>query len=148
MGYQNNNQGFYKPRHPEKYVGDVNKIRFMSSWELQADKFLDDNVNVLRWSSEEIAIPYIKPTDGKAHKYYPDYWVEYRNKNGKIVSEIWEVKPKNQTQQPRTRGKNKKTQLRESITWAINIAKWEAATQFCNKYGLKFRIITENQLFK
>jgi len=148
MGYQNNNQGFYKPRHPEKYVGDVNKIRFMSSWELQTDKFLDDNVNVLRWSSEEIAIPYIKPTDGKTHKYYPDYWVEYRNKAGKVVSEIWEVKPKNQTQQPRSRGKNKKTQLRESITWAINIAKWEAATQFCNKYGLKFRIITENQLFK
>jgi hypothetical protein len=39
MGYANNNQGYFKPRHPEKYVGDVNKIRFMSSWELQADKF-------------------------------------------------------------------------------------------------------------
>ncbi len=148
MGYQNNNQGFYHPRHPEKYVGDVTKIRFMSSWELQADKFLDDNPNILRWSSEEIAIPYIKPTDKKVHKYYPDYWVEFRNSHGKIVQEIWEVKPKNQTQQPKSRGKNRKTQLRESITWAINVAKWEAATQFCNKYGLKFRIITENQLFK
>jgi hypothetical protein len=76
MGYANNNQGYFKPRHPEKYVGDVNKIRFMSSWELQADKFLDDNPNVLRWSSEEIVIPYVKPTDGKVHRYYPDYWVE------------------------------------------------------------------------
>jgi hypothetical protein len=113
MGYANNNQGYFKPRHPEKYVGDVNKIRFMSSWELQADKFLDDNPNVLRWSSEEIVIPYVKPTDGKVHRYYPDYWVEYRNKHGDVVSEIWEVKPETQTKPPKTRGKKKKTQLRE-----------------------------------
>lgn len=148
MGYQNNNQGFFKPRHPEKYVGDVNSIRFMSSWELQMDKFLDDNPNVLRWSSEEIAIPYVKPTDGKVHKYYPDYWVEYRNKHGDIIQEIWEVKPETQTKQPKRRGKNKKTQVRESITYAVNVAKWQAATQFCNKYKMKFRIITENQIFK
>lgn len=148
MGYQSNNQGHYKPRHPEKYVGDINKIRFMSSWELSMNKFLDDNPNILRWSSEEIVIPYVKPTDGKVHKYYPDYWVEFQNKHGDVVSEIWEVKPKNQTTPPKTRGKNKKTQLRESITYAVNVAKWGAATQFCNKYKLKFRIITENQLFK
>lgn len=156
MGFRNNNQGYYKPLHPEKYVsgkkdGALNKkggIRFMSSWELQTCKFLDMNPNVLRWSSEEIAIPYIKPTTGRVHKYFPDYWVEYKNKNGKLISEIWEVKPDAQTKPPKTTGKNKKRQLWESINWAINVAKWEAATLFCRKYGLKFRIVREMDIFK
>lgn len=148
MGYRSKNQGHFTPRNPEKYVGNLEKIRFMSSWELHLNKFLDGNPNVLRWSSEEISIPYIKPTDGKIHKYWPDYWVEYKNKHGDIIQEIWEVKPSSQIAQPKTRGKNKKTQLRESIAYAVNVAKWAACTQFCNKYNIKFRIISENQLFK
>jgi len=155
VGFRNNNQGYYKPLHPEKYVKgkkdsalDKKGIRFMSSWELQTCKFLDMNPNVLRWSSEEIAIPYIKPTTGRIHKYFPDYWVEYKNKAGKTISEIWEVKPDAQTKPPKTTGKNKKRQLWESINWAINVAKWEAATLFCRKYGLKFRIVREMDIFK
>lgn len=139
-------QGYFTPTHPEKYVGDVNKIRFMSSWELQFDKFLDNNPNVLRWSSEEIAIPYIKPTTGKVHRYYPDYWVEFKNKQGEIVQEIIEVKPKSQTQ--RSRSRKAKNKLYEDLTYAVNIAKWQACTAFCNKYGIKFRIVTEQELFK
>ena len=56
MGFRNNNQGYYKPLHPEKYVrgkkdSSLGKkgIRFMSSWELHTCKFLDMNPNVLRW---------------------------------------------------------------------------------------------------
>lgn len=148
MGYQSKNKGRFHPRHPEKYVGDITKIRFMSSWELHMDQFLDNNPNILRWSSEEISIPYIKPTDGKVHKYWPDFWVEFKNKHGEIVQEIWEVKPATQIKQPTSRGKKKKTQVRESITYAVNVAKWGAATQFCNKYNLKFRLISENAMFK
>ncbi len=155
MGFRNHNQGYYNPLHPEKYVsgkkdGALNKngIRFMSSWELQTCKFLDMNTNVLRWSSEEIAIPYLKPTTNRIHKYFPDFWVEYKNKNGKIISEIWEVKPDAQTKPPKTTGKNKTLQLRESITWAINVAKWTACQQFCKAHGLKFRIVREMNIFK
>ena len=121
MGYQSKNQGLFTPRHPDKYVGDLTKIRFMSSWELHMDQFLDNNPNILRWSSEEISVPYIKPTDGKVHKYWPDYWVEYKNKKGDIVSEIWEVKPAAQIAAPKSRGKKKKTQVRESLTYAVNV---------------------------
>ena len=148
MGYQSKNQGKYKPRHPEKYVGNVENICFLSSWELHMNKFLDNNPNILRWSSEEISIPYIKPTTGKVHKYYPDYWIEYKDKDGKLHQEIIEVKPHAQTQPPKTRGKNKPAQLRESITYAVNVAKWAACQQFCDKHGVKFRIVTEKQLFK
>lgn len=141
-------KGVYVPKHPEKYVGDVTKIRYMSSWELEFHKFLDNNPNVLRWSSEEIAIPYIKPTDGKVHHYFPDYWIEYKNKKGEIVHEIIEVKPADQIKQPTTVGKRKNTQIYESLRYAVNVAKWKAASEFCNKYKMKFRLLTENQLFK
>lgn len=148
MGYRTKNQGLYTPINPEKYIGDVNNIRFLSSWELHFNKFLDNNVNILAWSSEEISIPYFNPQKGRVSKYYPDYWIKYNNKEGKVTTNIIEVKPFSQTQAPKTRGKNRKTQLHENITWAVNNAKWEAAIAFCAAHGTKFRIITEKELFK
>lgn len=139
-------QGFFKPLHPEKYVGDVNRIRYMSSWELVADKFFDNNPNVLRWSSETIAIPYIKPTDKKIHRYFPDYWIEYKDKTGKVIHEIVEIKPYDQVM-GKFRAKKTKNLLAEQVTYAINKAKWIAAVAYCNQQGWKFRIITERQLF-
>lgn len=141
-------KGRYVPKHTHKYVGDFNKIVYRSSWEHEFCKFLDNNPNVLRWASEEIVIPYVKPTDGQVHRYYPDFYMEYKDKEGVLIKEVIEVKPKAQTQPPKTVGKNKKQQLYESITFAINIAKWKAAQQFCDKYGLRFRIITEMKMFK
>lgn len=138
----------YTPTHPEKYVGNVKNIVWRSSWEFEFNKFLDFNPNVLKWASEEIAIPYVKPTDKRIHRYYPDYWVQYKNKNGEIVQDLIEIKPKTQTQAPTKGRKSKKTQLYESVTYAINVAKWAAATDFCKKYGMNFRLVTENELFK
>lgn len=140
-------QGFFTPKHPEKYVGDVNHIRYMSSWEFKFDRFLDNNPNVLEWSSEEIAIPYIKPTTGRVHKYYPDYWMKYKDKQGQIQQAIIEIKPESQRRAPKRGRKKESTFLHESLTYAVNIAKWKAATQFCNKYGMKFKLVSENQLF-
>lgn len=134
-------QGYYEAKNPEKYVGDINKIRYMSSWELSFNKFLDGNPNILRWSSENVAIPYIKPTDGRLHKYYPDYWIEYRDQNGVILQEILEIKPKKQT----SLGRNPSTY--DQLTWAINVAKWTSCKKFCESKGIKFRILTEDSLF-
>lgn len=142
-------QGYYTPKHPEKYKGNVENIVYRSSWELSFCQFLDNNPNIIAWNSEEIAIPYIKPTDGRPHKYYPDFYIKYKNKHGEIKEELIEIKPENQTKPPKPgKGKRKKYQLQESLTYAINIAKWESATLFCNKYGIKFRVLTEKQLFK
>lgn len=138
-------QGYYKPRNPHKYAGDVDKIVYRSSYELQMHTFLDNNERVLRWSSEEVVIPYVKPTDGKIHRYFPDYWVEYVNKDGEILQEIIEVKPKSQTRSPR---KNSKSLLYEQRTLAINMAKWAAADAFCKAHNMRFRIITERSVFK
>lgn len=141
-------QGRFLPKHPSKYKGNVNNVVYRSSWELSFCQFLDNNPNILEWSSEEIAIPYIKPTDGRVHRYFPDYWIKFRNKQGKMVQEIIEIKPSTQTRAPRRTGKRKKQQLYETITYAINVSKWKAATEFCNKYNMKFRLLTEKELFK
>ncbi len=142
-------QGWFTPRHPEKYIGDLEKIRFMSSWELHTHRFLDNNPNILKWSSESIVIPYVKPTDNKVHRYFPDYFVLYRNRKGQLVREIWEVKPLSQTKKPRaTKRKSAKTRLYEDLTYAINISKWETAKKFCDKYGMTFRIMTERDIYR
>ena len=138
-------QGKFTPKHPEKYVGKLDKIRYMSSWELELHKFFDGNPNVLRWASEEIAIPYIKPTDGRIHQYFPDYWVEYRTSSGEIIQELMECKPAQQTRAPRA---SRKQNLYEKVTYAVNTAKWLAAQEWCKQHGITFRIITEKSIFK
>ncbi len=141
--------GYYHPTNPEKYVGDVNKIVYRSSWELRAFRFFDNNIKVLRWSSEEIKIKYISPLDQAVHTYYPDCYVEYINPQGEVVKEVVEIKPANQTKIPtRSRGKRAKTLLHEQATYVVNQAKWEAAIKWCNERGLTFRVITEHSLFK
>lgn len=137
-------QGVYKLRHPEKYLGDPSKVIFRSSWELDMHRFFDNNPNILQWSSEEIAIPYIKPTDRKVHRYFPDYWIKYQTGTGEILEEIIEIKPNNQV----NIHTKKRLTTYDKLTYAINVAKWKAATQFCEKHNLKFRILTEKQLFK
>ncbi len=141
-------KGYFKPRHPKKYIGDVNKIVYRSSWELSFMNFLDNNESIEQWGSEIIAIPYRKPTTGRIHKYYPDFWIKYKNKNGDVVQEVIEVKPEKETKQPTTVGKNKKTQLYEALTWSINKAKFKSARLFCDKYGMKWRVLTERHIFK
>ena len=55
----------------------------------------DENPNVTKWASEELAIPYMSPVDRKKHKYYPDFIVEMKNKEGVVETLMIEVKPKN-----------------------------------------------------
>lgn len=139
-------QGNFKPTYPEKYLGDVSKIVFRSSWEYEMNKFFDNNKMIIKWSSEPIAIQYIKPTDGKIHRYFPDYYVEYIDNLGRLRKKILEIKPSSQTRQ--SISKKSKTALYENMTYAINVAKWEACKKFCDKHGLEFEIITEKSALK
>ena len=138
-------QGLYKLKNPEKYLGDINKVVYRSSWELKLHEFFDNNTRVIRWGSEIVCIPYMKPTDGRLHRYYPDYFVEYVNTNGEVIKELIELKPKSQTQAPRSRGKHK---LYEQLTFAVNTAKWAAAELWCKQHKVNWRIVTENAVFR
>ena len=60
-------------------MGDITSIICRSLWERRMCKYLDENKNIIRWGSEELAIPYYSPVDKKLHRYYPDFLVEKRN---------------------------------------------------------------------
>jgi hypothetical protein len=137
-------QGRWTPKNPQKYVGDANNIIYRSGWELRVFKWMDETSDILNWGSEEVVIPYISPLDQQLHRYFPDLIVKYKNSKNEIKKALVEIKPYNQTQPPQTR-KSKKF-LTETVTYAINQAKWNAARAWCNKHGLDFMIITEYEL--
>lgn len=138
-------QDYYNVKNQAKYIGKTYRIPYRSSYELQLHQFFDNNPNVIQWGYESFVIPYIKPTDGRVHRYYPDYYVKFRNKHGEIIEEIIECKPASQTRAPRA---NSKYRLVEQVTAAINMAKWRAAEDYCRKRNMKFRIVTEKSIFK
>ena len=137
----------YTPINPTKYIGDINSILCRSLWERKFCKYLDSNKNVIRWSFEAVKIPYISPVDNKVHSYIPDFIMEVKNKDDLVETLLIEIKPKKQTKKPQENKKHKKTILMENITYAVNIAKWKAAEKYCSQHGLKFKILTEEDLF-
>ena len=63
-----------------------------------------------------------------------------------VIKYIVEIKPKKQTKPPRKNPKRKtKSWLWESKEWVRNQAKWESAIKFCDKQGMQFKILTEDQ---
>lgn len=139
-------QGRFIPTNPQKYIGNnIRDIRFRSGWERSAMVFFDKNPNVLEWASECVVIPYISPVDGKKHRYFPDFLVKLRKKDGSIKTHLYEVKPYKQTRPPEGKRKTKRY-LYEVYTWGVNSAKWQAAMQYAEHMGWEFNILTEHDL--
>ena len=65
-------KGKYRVKNIKKYEGDPTKCIFRSLWERQAFRWLDEHPKVIKWSSEEVIVPYKCKTDGKMHRYYTD----------------------------------------------------------------------------
>lgn len=138
-------KGNYRPKNPEKYVGDITNIVYRSSWERKLMKFLDENPNVLKWGSEEAIVPYISPIDNKIHRYFIDAYAKIKTKDG-VKTYLIEVKPKNQTVPPKTPKKITKTYKEALKTYAVNQAKWDAAKKVCEERDWNFMILTEDHL--
>lgn len=134
------------PKHPEKYNGDASNIVARSSWELRVMKYLDATDNIIYWASEELAIPYISPVDGRQHRYFVDFILKVKNKHGEITVHLWEVKPHIQTLIPVQGKRRTKKFLTECSTYVVNQAKWKAAEEFCRNQGWKFSVLTEYEL--
>ena len=47
-----------------------------------------------QWQSEEFWIPYISPIDNRMHRYFPDFFIKYNDKTGKLRTMVVEIKPK------------------------------------------------------
>jgi hypothetical protein len=138
-------KGRFSPKNPKKYRGDPTNIIFRSLWELRVMKYLDDNPAILEWGSEELAIPYICPTDNRTHRYFPDFVVKVAAKDG-VQTMILEVKPKKETREPAKKKKITKQYITEVMTWGKNQAKWKAAQEYCLDRGWTFKLITEEHL--
>lgn len=139
-------KGRFAPKNPGKYRGDPTNIIYRSGYEIKAMKTFDENPNVLEWSSEEVIVPYFDPTTGRNRRYFPDFVVTVRQKDGSVKTLMIEVKPYQQTVEPRKRKRITKQYITEVTTWATNNGKWAAAREYCSDRGWEFQLVTEKEL--
>ena len=138
--------GRFTPSNPQKYVGDYKNIIYRSSWECRFMHKFDISDWCVSWSSEELAIPYFSPVDNRWHRYFVDFIIKIKDKNGELKTWMIEVKPKKQTQPPEIKKRITKQYINEVTTWAVNEAKWKAAKEYCLDRKWEFVIFTEDQL--
>lgn len=137
----------WKPKNPHKYVGNVNEIISRSSWETKYMNHLDEQDNVIFWTSEEIAIQYISPVDNKPHRYFPDFLVKMKIRSGDHKTYLVEIKPNIERFPPKVpKNRNSRKFLEQLNTYNVNQAKWEAAEVYCNKQGISFLVLDEYDL--
>lgn len=140
-------KGRYKPQNPKKYDGDPTNIIYRSLLERRFMVYCDTKSHILKWSSEEVVIPYVSPIDNRYHRYFVDFMIQYRDAAGSLRTVLVEVKPKSQTSPPkRPDGKLTRRFLNEVKTWGVNEAKWKAANEYCLDRKWEFKIITEKEL--
>lgn len=133
--------GKYTVKNRQKYEGDPDGVVYRSMWEKYAFKWCDENPRIVKWSSEEVCIPYYYEIDKMYHRYFVDL---------KIVSEtgetlLVEIKPEKQTKAPQSKRKTKQY-IQEGFAYVKNINKWESADKYAKKLGWKFVIWTEKNL--
>lgn len=136
----------FTPTNPSKYRGDTSNIIMRSSWETRFANWCDKNPAIVQWSSEETVIPYLCPTDNKVHRYFIDFKIKVKQKDGSIRVYLIEIKPAKQCVQPVYPGRNTKKYLTETFYFAKNQAKWKAANIYAKERGWEFKIITEKEL--
>lgn len=134
-------KGKFTPKNPQKYVGN-REPTYRSSWEWAFMNFCDTHPNIQRWASEAVKIPYKNPLTGRQTIYVPDFFIQYMDKKGKMLTEIIEIKPQNQQLVEKV-GRNSA----RASAYVVNQAKWAAATQWCRNAGLTFRVLNETDIF-
>ena len=108
--------------------------------------WLDKNPAIVSWASEELIIPYVSPLDSRFHRYFPDFLVKVKTKDGSTKTMILEIKPKKQAVEPVKKKRVTKQYLNEVMTWGVNQAKWKAAEEYALDRGWEFKVLTEEHL--
>ncbi len=140
-------KGKFNPSFPKKYIGNPSNIVYRSLWELKFLKYCDTNENILEYASEELAIPYRSPIDGRIHRYFTYAYIKVKESDGSIKKYLIEIKPYKQTIPPTKPKKQTKGYIYEADEYAKNQSKWEAAIEYCKDRGWTFKVITEKELF-
>lgn len=135
-------RGKFNPKNLNKYEGDWRRIEYRSLWERQVFRFCDDNDAIVRWSSEEVIVPYRCKTDNRVHRYFVDLKITFKNGDTYLV----EIKPKKETVEPKKRSSKSKGYLTEVLKYVKNISKWESADEYAKQRGWKFEVWTEDTI--
>jgi len=134
-------QGKYTVKNPEKYIGKRSPT-YRSSWEFTFMSFCDNNPAIINWASEAISIPYFNPVKGRQTIYVPDFLVVYVDANQKQHTEIVEIKPSTEVTMESARS------YRDKLMVAMNMAKWAAADSWARANNMRFRVVTEFDLYR
>lgn len=100
------------------------QIHYRSGFERDVYQCLELLTEVVAYDAEKVEIPYWYA--GERHIYRVDLQIAFTDTS----IELWEVKPADQTSDPK------------------NIAKWKAAKEYCLTRGWIFQVITEKELKK
>jgi len=146
MLYTKTYKGKFRTKNPSKYKGDVGNIVYRSLWELRFMKWCDQNISVQEWGSETVIVPYISPLDKKVHRYFVDFYIKIKDKNGGIQKYLVEIKPERYTKPPSIPERKTKKFIDEVFQYGVNEAKWKAAFEFCQDRNMKFMVLTEKDL--
>ena len=141
------NKGRFTPKNPKKYKGDPTNIIYRSLWELTCMRKFDENPDILEWSSEETIVPYVSPIDRKVHRYFADFLLKTRQRDGSIKTIMVEVKPLKETIEPPVQKRKTRKYITEVVTWSKNQAKWAAAEEYCKDRGWEFMKMTEVEIY-
>ena len=133
-------KGTYTINNPEKYIG-THPPYYRSSWELTFMRKCDEHPSILEWASEPIKIPYYNSIKNKHTVYVPDFLIIYIDADKNKIGELIEIKPMKQTVMEKAKTKYDKIQVE------LNTLKWQAAVEYAEQNGLKFRVMTEEQLY-
>lgn len=133
-------QGKYLVKNPEKYMGK-RAPTYRSSWEYTFASFCDNNPAIVQWTSEGLQIPYRNPVSGRNTIYVPDFLIVYLDKRQQRHTELIEIKPSREST-----FESAKT-YRDKLSVAVNMAKWAAADAWCRTKGIRFRVLTEADIF-
>ena len=162
MAYKSAKQGWYRVLNSSKFISQMQEsktvmkstrivdgfleINYKSSLELKCLRYCDMNIHIKKFSLEPFCIPYLSAKDGKIHRYFIDFFIEFSNGQKFLV----EVKSSGETREPKMPGKKTEKAIlnyqKALQTYAVNKSKWASATQFCKEKGLTFIILTENEL--
>lgn len=134
------------PKNLDKYEGDHTKIIMRSSWETRFANWCDRTPSVIKWKSEETIVPYRSPVDQRIHRYFIDFQIQVRDKDGRLKTYLVEIKPDSQCKPPKYPGRKTQRYLTEAQTFMINQAKWKAASAFAKDRNWEFIVLTEHHL--
>lgn len=153
MGTHRGISGVYQCKFPAKFAGkDPNQVEFRSLLERSYMKFFDTHPSVEVWGYEQNIIPYVIEMEGqiidpKVRRYFVDFFVKFREKDGKIKKYLIEIKPKTFTQKPKV-PKNGPTKAYQErlLEYYKNESKWTTAAKYCASHDAVFKVLTEDDL--